>query len=103
MPLYEYKCSKCEKIHEVMQKFSDPALETCPECGGSVSKLMSLTSFALKGSGWYTTDYKRQSSSSTTQEASKPESKTEGSASTPQPKEAKDSSSPAKSTSTSSS
>ena len=59
MPLYEYKCISCEKISEVMQKFSDPPLEKCEACGGSVSKLMSLSSFSLKGSGWYTTDYKK--------------------------------------------
>ncbi len=61
MPLYEYQCSKCEKVHEVMQKFSDPPMAECPECGASVRKLMSATSFALKGTGWYTTDYKRKS------------------------------------------
>jgi len=59
MPLYEYECSSCKKTHEIMQKFSDPPLEKCPECGGPVAKLMSLSSFALKGAGWYTTDYKR--------------------------------------------
>ena len=63
MPLYEYQCSKCEKIHEVMQKFSDAPLTECPDCRGSLSKLMSMTSFALKGSGWYTTDYKRKGKS----------------------------------------
>ena len=63
MPLYEYKCLKCEKIHEVMQKFSDPLLETCPDCGEKVEKLLSLSSFSLKGTGWYTTDYKRSQSS----------------------------------------
>lgn len=64
MPLYEYRCEKCERIHEVMQKFSDPPLAACPDCGGTVAKLMSRSSFALKGSGWYTTDYKRSGSSS---------------------------------------
>ncbi len=59
MPLYEYKCLSCEKICEVMQKFSDAPLESCPDCQGSVTKLVSLGSFSLKGSGWYTTDYKR--------------------------------------------
>ena len=59
MPLYEFECASCKKTHEVMQKFSDPPLEKCPDCGGPVSKLMSRTSFALKGAGWYTTDYKR--------------------------------------------
>ncbi len=65
MPLYEYQCSKCGKVHEVMQKFSDAPLAECPEpeCKGPVTKLMSSTSFALKGSGWYTTDYKRKSDS----------------------------------------
>lgn len=64
MPLYEYKCSRCEKVHEVMQKFSDAPLEICPDCQGSVTKMVSLGSFALKGTGWYTTDYKRASSPS---------------------------------------
>ena len=59
MPLYEYGCSSCGKVHEVMQKFSDAPLSACPECQGPVEKLVSLSSFALKGSGWYTTDYKR--------------------------------------------
>jgi putative FmdB family regulatory protein len=63
MPLYEYECSQCRKVHEVMQKFSDAPLSACPECQGPVTKLMSMSSFALKGSGWYTTDYKRKSSS----------------------------------------
>ena len=59
MPLYEYQCHSCGKVHEVMQKFSDAPLESCPVCQGSVSKLMSLSSFALKGTGWYSTDYKK--------------------------------------------
>jgi putative FmdB family regulatory protein len=63
MPLYEYKCDTCEKIFEEMQKFSDPALTACPTCNSPVQKLMSMTSFALKGSGWYTTDYKTSSKS----------------------------------------
>ena len=62
MPLYEYQCEPCKKIHEVMQKFSDGPLAACPDCQGPVTKLMSMTSFALKGSGWYTTDYKKKSS-----------------------------------------
>jgi putative FmdB family regulatory protein len=62
MPLYEYRCDPCDKVHEVMQKFSDAPLAECPACKGPVSKLMSRSSFALKGSGWYTTDYKRSSS-----------------------------------------
>ncbi len=61
MPLYEYQCPLCQKVHEVMQKFSDAPMETCPDCKGPVTKLISMSSFALKGTGWYTTDYKRKS------------------------------------------
>jgi putative FmdB family regulatory protein len=61
MPLYEYGCESCGKITEVMQKFSDEPLKDCPECQAPVQKLMSRTSFQLKGSGWYSTDYKKKS------------------------------------------
>ena len=58
--MYEYECENCQKVHEIIQKFSDPLLKTCPECGNKVSKKMSLGAFALKGTGWYTTDYRRK-------------------------------------------
>jgi putative FmdB family regulatory protein len=57
MPIYEYECTKCKKQHEVMQKITEKPLKKCPECGGSLRKLMSSTSFVLKGTGWYATDY----------------------------------------------
>ena len=57
MPIYEYKCVKCEKLHEVIQKFGDEPLRVCPDCGGDLKKLISNTSFVLKGTGWYLTDY----------------------------------------------
>ena len=72
MPLYEYECAKCQKVHEVMQKFSDAPLSACPDCGAKVVKLMSLGSFALKGTGWYTTDYKSKPKSDTATSESKP-------------------------------
>ena len=59
MPLYEYKCQACGRVSEVQQKFNDPPLEKCEVCAGSLTKLVSLGSFSLKGKGWYTTDYKR--------------------------------------------
>ena len=65
MPLYEYRCEKCETVHDVIQKFSDAPLTDCPSCGGPVTKLVSMSSFALKGTGWYTTDYKRKPDSAT--------------------------------------
>lgn len=64
MPVYEYECAKCAKVHEVEQRMSDPKLKKCPECKGPVQKLISLSGFALKGSGFYTTDYKRAGKSS---------------------------------------
>jgi len=57
MPIYEYGCLKCGKKLEVIQKFSDPPLSVCTECGGALRKLISNTSFVLKGSGWYADGY----------------------------------------------
>jgi putative FmdB family regulatory protein len=57
MPMYEYQCEKCGQVFEAMQKFSDAPLTECRSCGGPVQKLISQTSFALKGSGWYQQGY----------------------------------------------
>lgn len=59
MPIYEYQCGVCGQVVEEWQKFSDPPLTTCPHCGGPLTKLISQSSFHLKGSGWYVTDYHR--------------------------------------------
>jgi len=58
MPIYEYKCQKCGKQFEAFQGITDPELKSCKFCKGKVHKMMSLSSFSLKGSGWYVTDYK---------------------------------------------
>ena len=57
MPIYEYQCLKCGKDHEVLQKFSDPPMKTCPDCKGKVEKKISASSFHLKGGGWYKDGY----------------------------------------------
>lgn len=57
MPIYEYECTKCKKHHEIMRKITEKPLTICPSCGGKMKKLISNTSFVLKGSGWYATDY----------------------------------------------
>ncbi|MBI5491933.1 MAG: zinc ribbon domain-containing protein [Deltaproteobacteria bacterium] len=57
MPIYEYKCKGCGKEFEVIQKFSDAPVKKCADCGGKVEKIISQSSFVLKGSGWYATDY----------------------------------------------
>lgn len=62
MPLYEYQCDACGARFELIRKFSDPPLETCPTCkSGPVQKLVSSPAFQFKGSGWYITDYARKS------------------------------------------
>lgn len=58
MPIYEYQCRKCGKQFEAFQGITEPDLKTCKFCRGKVQKMMSLSSFSLKGSGWYATDYK---------------------------------------------
>ncbi len=57
MPIYEYQCRSCGKLHEIIQRYTDAPLAACPECGGEMKKLISNTSFVLKGTGWYKTDY----------------------------------------------
>ncbi len=57
MPIYEYECTECGRTEEVFQKISDVPLTTCRHCNGQLKKLISQSSFQLKGSGWYVTDY----------------------------------------------
>lgn len=57
MPIYEYKCRKCGKEFEVFQGITAQPMQTCQSCGGPVHKLMSLSTFHLRGNGWYATDY----------------------------------------------
>ena len=57
MPIYEYECTQCGRVEEVMQHFSDKPLKTCRKCSGKLHKLISRSSFHLKGNGWYVTDY----------------------------------------------
>ena len=66
MPIYEYQCSECRETFEIIQKFSDNPLTKCKFCNGKVERLISSSSFQLKGSGWYLTDYARKTNSSKT-------------------------------------
>ena len=115
MPIYEYQCHKCGTI-EVTQRITDKALSKCPTCKSRIKRLISNTSFQLKGTGWYITDYARKGqtngdakSDSGSKDSSSAESKgeskkSEPKASDPKTSEAKksESSSTDKSTSTSS-
>lgn len=59
MPIYEYQCADCGHRLEAIQKVSEAPLVECPECqNNSLTKLVSATSFQLKGTGWYVTDFK---------------------------------------------
>ena len=65
MPVYEYACTACGERTEARQSFDDPPLEECPHCGGRLRKLYSPVGIVFKGSGFYSTDAKSKSSSST--------------------------------------
>ncbi len=85
MPIYEYQCPACNATFEKQQSITAPPIKTCPECGGrKVQRLISSTSFVLKGSGWYVTDYARKdakgakgSESKASDSTAKSETKTE--------------------------
>ena len=57
MPIYEYMCTNCKEQFEVMQKITDDPLTKCSSCEGELKKVITNTSFVLKGGGWYMTDY----------------------------------------------
>jgi putative FmdB family regulatory protein len=70
MPLYEYQCESCQHRFEVIQKFSDAHVDTCPKCAGAVKRLLSSPAIQFKGSGWYITDYARSGKSDSANVAS---------------------------------
>ena len=65
MPLYEYQCDACGHRFEHIQKFSDPLLTVCPECGDAIRKLVSSPAIQFKGTGWYVTDYAKKGTGDT--------------------------------------
>lgn len=77
MPIYEYSCQKCGRHLEVMQKMSDKPLSRCPECKGRLEKIFSQTSFQLKGSGWYVSDYTGRGKAEKSEKTDKGEKKAE--------------------------
>ena len=108
MPIYEYACKKCDGEFEVSQRITDEPLKRylCPHCGKRtvVTKLISRSSFHLKGSGWYMTDYgKNGSKSSDSDDAKSGESKSESKSSESKSSESKSSESKSETKSSSSS
>jgi len=76
MPIYEYECAQCGKLSEVLQKVSDPDPDVCASCGGkaTLSKVVSRTSFQLKGGGWYADLYSSTPKSGSKDSSSKSDS-----------------------------
>jgi len=104
MPIYEYQCQKCGVI-EVTQRITEKPLVKCPTCKSKIKKLISNTSFQLKGTGWYITDYARKGQTngeSKSESSSKPAS-TAASESKSETKKSESSSSSDKASSSSSS
>lgn len=62
MPVYEYRCSSCGRIFEVLQNSDDNKARVCPHCSGRAERIVSHCTFHLKGTGWYATDYAKKSS-----------------------------------------
>jgi putative FmdB family regulatory protein len=85
MPIYEYQCQKCGTF-EATQRITEKPLGKCPTCKGKVKKLISNTSFQLKGTGWYITDYARKD---TNKEAGKGENGAKSSADSKESKDTK--------------
>lgn len=70
MPIYEYQCTACGHTLDALQKMSDEALIDCPACQkAALQKIMSATSFQLKGTGWYVTDFRNKNQAEPTKEA----------------------------------
>ena len=77
MPIYEYQCTNCGEVFEAFQKINDKPLSRCKFCNSPVERLIGHSSFQLKGSGWYLTDYARKQSSGSADSGPKKSGKTE--------------------------
>lgn len=67
MPIYEYQCKKCSEVFELFESInSNNETRKCSRCGGDAKRIISMSHFQLKGSGWYVTDYKGKKASSNT-------------------------------------
>ncbi|HNX18763.1 MAG TPA: zinc ribbon domain-containing protein [Acidobacteriota bacterium] len=71
MPIYEYRCKQCHDEIEKIQQFSDKPLTKCEKCGGRLEKLLSHSTFVLKGGGWYSDGYRSTGKGSSSSSSSK--------------------------------
>ena len=79
MPIYEYRCTACGQQIEVMQKMSDRRLRKCSKCGGRLEKLISRAAFQLRGGGWYSEGYAKDSDKKKTPKSESSDSPSAGS------------------------
>ncbi|MFN0167975.1 MAG: FmdB family zinc ribbon protein [Bryobacteraceae bacterium] len=81
MPMYEYKCSGCGDVFEIIQKFADEPLTSHDKCGGRVERLLSAPALQFKGTGWYVTDYAKSGGNPSKESKEAKESKADTAAS----------------------
>ena len=101
MPTYQYACTECGHAFEQFQSFSEDALTVCPVCEGKLRKLFNAVGVVFKGSGFYRTDSRKESSPSTPE--STPSSTPAAASTTSKPSESSSSSTSSPKTSSSSS
>src|SRR5260370_36694406 len=75
MPTYEYQCKSCEHRFEIWQKMTDNALTVCPECNGTIRRILFAAGIVFKGSGFYKTDHGNGTVVGDNNQASKPDNK----------------------------
>ncbi|MGH2354673.1 MAG: FmdB family zinc ribbon protein [Chloroflexota bacterium] len=78
MPVYEYECSACKTRFERSQRFSDPPVTECPECGAAVRRVLFPAGIVFKGSGWYITDSRKPAPSEASTASSESSSSGDG-------------------------
>jgi putative FmdB family regulatory protein len=73
LPLYEYRCLKCDRHTDKIENLNGPHLKKCPHCGGKVESVITAPSIQFKGSGWYVTDYGKKTSGGDSSKSEKSE------------------------------
>lgn len=70
MPIYAYRCTKCQHYFEIKQSFLDEPIKKCPQCGKKVVKQLNVPGIVFKGQGFYKTDHQTESSKKAGKESS---------------------------------
>lgn len=89
MPLYEYRCLKCKRHTDKIEKVDGPHLKKCPHCGGKVESVLSTSAIHFKGAGFYATDYARKGNSGESEKSEKAEKSESKPETKPKEKESK--------------